>query len=135
MAKSELQIAHITAPEETASTVERLRLAWSSWLLGPLVFVYCAAASTGEPNILLATLAVVGHAVSIALTILMVVQRARFRSLPEFWLMVGYWLPLASLFVATAIASRELSHVCLFIVVGWAGFLPICGAVRLFRRR
>lgn len=107
-----------------------LLLVWASWILGPACFVFCAERNDGEPDCLLAFLAVAGH-VAAVLLIAAMTGWARFRHLPEYWLMLGYWIPLAGLFLGMAIESLQLARVSMLTVLGWAGLVPLAGAVRL----
>lgn len=107
-----------------------LLIVWVSWILGPACFALCAALNDGEPNCLLALLAVVGHGTAVALTLMMTAS-ARFRRLPEYWLMIIYWVPLACLFLSMRIESFPLARASMFTILGWVTVVPFAGAVRL----
>jgi len=110
-----------------------LSLAWLAWLLGPVGFVFCSLANDGDPNCSLAFVAVVGHGASVVITIFMLGALRRFRSLPEFWLMLAYWVPLAGMFVDMARKHHtELGRVCFFVVLWWSVLTPSVGIARLF---
>ena len=109
-----------------------LLLSWLAWLLGPVVFVLCALANDGDPDCFLAFVAVAGHTASVVITVMMLVAQRRFRSLPEFWLMLTYWAPLAGMFVGMmGQQPAEFGRLCFFVVLWWAVLTPIAGGVRL----
>lgn len=109
-----------------------LLLVWVAWVLGPACFVFCSARNDGEPDCLLALVAVVGHGSAVLLTVVMTAL-ARVRRLPEYWFMLSYWVPLAGLFLGMSIESSQLVRASLFTVLGWAALIPLAGVVRLIR--
>lgn len=110
--------------------VNPLLLVWSSWVLGPACFALCSALNDGEPDCLLAFLAIVGHGTAVLLTVVMTAS-ARFRRLPEYWLVLGYWIPLAGFFLSIALESFPLGRASIPTVLGWVALVPLAGAVRL----
>jgi hypothetical protein len=109
---------------------EHLLLVWACWFLGPVCFSLCAVFHDGEPNCLLALLAVVGQGAAVALTIVMTAS-ARFQPTLEYCCMVLYWVPLAGLALGFATASPLLWRVSMFAVLGWVALVPLAGAMRL----
>lgn len=109
--------------------VNPLPLVWVNWLLGPACFALCAALNDGEPDCFLALLAVAGHGAAVVLTVVMAAS-ARFRRCPEFWLMVGYWIALAGVFLCMA-SKSPLGRVVFFTVLGWVALVPLAGVARV----
>jgi hypothetical protein len=120
--------------ESTRSTgvpANAIVLPWLAWLLGPVGFVFCSLANDGDPNCSILLVAVVGHGASVVITIIMLGALRRFRSLPEFWLMLAYWIPLAGMFVdMTRERPTEFGRVCWFAVLWWAVLTPGVGIAR-----
>ena len=45
--------------------------------------------------------------------------------------MLAYWIPLAGMFLGMVAESQEIGRVCLFVVIGWAGLVPLAGVIRV----
>ena len=115
--------------------------AWLSWVLGPVGFVYCAESNDGDPDCWLAFVAVVGHAVALVLTLAMARSWSRFGRLPEFWLMLTYWIPLAGFFLSLLFAvgtgiepqlgSVSIGRICILTTMAWVAWIPLVGFARL----